>query len=99
MSADAARDLGLNFAAIPAATREPARDPLRARAHLQPIRFHTHVWFDYPRQRTMFSLAQRAGFDVVALMLDAHPRARMHHLCPVIEEFAAALREPRRARP
>jgi acetyl-CoA synthetase len=93
MSADAARDLGLNFAAIPAATAASLREILSERVRISnPFDFHTHVWFDYPRQRTMFSLAQRAGFDVVALMLDCPPAgADGTTYVRVIEEFAAAL--------
>ena len=93
MCADAARHLGLNFAPIPAATAASLREILSERVHISnPFDFHTHVWFDYPRQRTMFSLAQRAGFDAVAFMLDCPPAgADATTYVRVIEEFAAAL--------
>jgi acyl-CoA synthetase (NDP forming) len=93
MSADAARHLGLNFAPIPAATAASLREILSERVHISnPFDFHTHVWFDYPRQRAMFSLAQRAGFDAVAFMLDCPPAgADATTYVRVIEEFAAAL--------
>ena len=93
MSADAARHLGLKFAPIPAATAAGLRAILSERVHISnPFDFHTHVWFDYPRQRAMFSLAQRAGFDAVAFMLDCPPAgADATTYVRVIEEFAAAL--------
>ncbi len=93
MSADAARHLGLDFAAIPAATAASLRAILSERVHISnPFDFHTHVWFDYPRQRAMFGLVQRAGFDAVALMLDCPPAgADGSTYVRVIEEFAAAL--------
>jgi acetyl-CoA synthetase len=57
-----------------------------------PFDFHTHVWFDYPRQRAMFSIAQRAGFDLVAFLLDCPPAgADDAAYVRAIEEFAAAL--------
>ncbi len=93
MTADIARHLGLNFAAIPAAAATTLAEILSDRVHISnPFDFHTHVWFDYPRQRAMFGVAQRAGFDAVALMLDCPPAgADASSYVRVIEEFAAAL--------
>jgi acetate---CoA ligase (ADP-forming) len=94
MTADAARALRLEFAPIPP---EPARALgalLSERVHIaNPFDFHTHVWFDYPRQRTMFSIAQRAGFDAVAFLVDCPPAPAADDATyvKVIEEFAAAL--------
>jgi len=93
MTADAARHLSLDFAPLPAAAAARLRELLSDRVHIaNPFDFHTHVWFDYPRQRAMFSIAQRAGFDAVGLMLDCPPAgADDSTYVRVLEEFAAAL--------
>ncbi len=94
MTADAARHLGLDFAPIPAAAAASLSEILSERVHVSnPFDFHTHVWFDYPRQRAMFSVALRAGFDAVAFLLDCPPESLADDSAYVraIEEFAAAL--------
>jgi acyl-CoA synthetase (NDP forming) len=93
MAADAARHLALDFAPIPAPSAASLQELLSERVHISnPFDFHTHVWFDYPRQRAMFSIAQRAGFDVVGFLVDCPPAgADDSTYVRVIEEFAAAL--------
>jgi acetate---CoA ligase (ADP-forming) len=94
MTADAARELGLDFAPIPPAAAASLGEILSERVHVSnPFDFHTHVWFDYPRQRAMFSVALRAGFDAVAFLLDCPPENLADDSAYVraIEEFAAAL--------
>jgi acetyl-CoA synthetase len=94
MTADAARNLALDFAPIPDASAARLRAILSERVHISnPFDFHTHVWFDYPRQRAMFSEALRAGFDAVAFQLDCPPESAADDSAYVraIEEFAAAL--------
>ena len=93
MAADAARDLSLEFPPFPAEAAVALRALLSERVHISnPFDFHTHVWFDYPRQRSMFSIAQRAGFDLVAFLLDCPPAgADDAAYVRAIEEFAAAL--------
>jgi acetate---CoA ligase (ADP-forming) len=94
MTADAARQLGLEFAPIPPPAAARLREILSDRVHISnPFDFHTHVWFDYPRQRAMFSTALRAGFDAVAFLLDCPPErvADDSAYLRAIEEFAAAL--------
>jgi len=93
MAADAARQLSLEFAPIPPAAAAGLRELLSERVHVSnPFDFHTHVWFDYPRQRAMFGIALRAGFDAVGLLLDCPPAgADASTYVRVIEEFAAAL--------
>jgi acyl-CoA synthetase (NDP forming) len=93
MCADAARHLALEFPPFPAAAAAELRVVLSERVHISnPFDFHTHVWFDYPRQRAMFSIAQRAGFDLVAFLLDCPPAgADDSAYVRAIEEFAAAL--------
>ena len=94
MTADAARHLGLDFAPIPAAAAASLREILSDRVHISnPFDFHTHVWFDGPRQHAMFSAVQRAGYDVVAFLVDCPPEgaADTSAYVSVIEQFAAAL--------
>jgi acyl-CoA synthetase (NDP forming) len=94
MTADAARHLGLEFAPIPAAAAASLREILSDRVHISnPFDFHTHVWFDRPRQHAMFSVVQRAGFDVVGFLVDCPPEgvADDSAYVSVIEQFAAAL--------
>jgi len=93
MAADAARDLSLEFPPFPAETAAQLRTLLSERVHISnPFDFHTHVWFDYPRQRSMFGIAQRAGFDLVAFLLDCPPAgADDTAYVRAIEEFGAAL--------
>src|SRR5256885_7427166 len=47
----------------------------------------------YPRQRAMFGIAQRAGFDPVGFLIDCPPASAADDSAYVraIEEFAAAL--------
>ena len=94
MSADAARHLGLEFAPIPAEPAARLRALLSERVQVaNPFDFHTHVWFDYPRQRAMFEVVLRAGFDAVGFLVDCPPPgcADDSTYVRVIEEFAAAL--------
>ncbi len=94
MTADAARHLGLEFAPIPADAAARLREMLSERVQVaNPFDFHTHVWFDYPRQRAMFEVALRAGFDAVGFLVDCPPAgcADDSSYVRVIEEFAAAL--------
>jgi acetate---CoA ligase (ADP-forming) len=94
MTADAARHLRLEFAPLPTTAAASLREILGTRVHVSnPFDFHTHVWFDYPRQRAMFDVALRAGFDVVGFMLDCPPphTADDSAYVRVVREFAAAL--------
>lgn len=94
MTADAARDLGLTFPAFPEESAEKLRQLLSDRVSVaNPFDFHTHVWFDYPRQRAMFGIAQRAGYDAVGFLVDCPPAdaADDSTYVRVIDEFAAAL--------
>src|SRR6202034_44775 len=58
-----------------------------------PFDFHTHVWFDRPALRSMFSVVQRAGFDAVSLMVDCPPEEQPDPASyfAVIDEYIAAL--------
>jgi acetate---CoA ligase (ADP-forming) len=93
MTADAARSLQLEFTPLPDAARLELREILTDKVHLSnPFDFHTHIWFDLPRQRQMFSVVQRAGYDAVAFMLDCPPApADDVAYVNAVKEFAAAL--------
>ncbi|MBV8222513.1 MAG: acetate--CoA ligase family protein, partial [Candidatus Eremiobacteraeota bacterium] len=94
MAADSARSLGLDFAPIPAPSAARLQELLSERVHVSnPFDFHTHVWFDYPRQLEMFRVALRAGFDAVAFLLDCPPEkiADDSGYVRAIEQFAAAV--------
>ena len=97
MTADAARDLTLEF---PPFTAEPAAllaDLLSERVVIaNPFDFHTHIWFDRPRLRSLFSIVHRAGFDAVGFMIDCPPESEADPASYVaaIEEFLAAYPGP-----
>jgi acyl-CoA synthetase (NDP forming) len=93
MTADASRHLGLEFAAIPPLPAARLHEILGARVHIaNPFDFHTHLWFDRPGLRSVFSQAQQAGFDAVSLMVDSPPadQADPASYVAAIEEFIAA---------
>jgi acetate---CoA ligase (ADP-forming) len=93
MTADASRHLGLQFAPIPDASAVRLQALLGSRVQIaNPFDFHTHLWFDRPGLRAVFSQAQQAGFDAVGLMVDAPPadQADPASYVAAIEEFIAA---------
>ena len=93
MTADAARDLGLTFPAVPTERFAQLREILTDRVHVaNPFDFHTHIWFDRPALRAMFSVVQRSSYDAVGFMIDCPPAAKADPASYVaaIEEFIAA---------
>jgi acyl-CoA synthetase (NDP forming) len=93
MTADAARDLEVTFPAIPDDSVARLREILTDRVHIaNPFDFHTHIWFDRPALRAMFSEVQRAGFDAVGFMIDCPSAAKADPASYIaaIEEFIAA---------
>jgi acyl-CoA synthetase (NDP forming) len=93
MTADAARDLDITFPNIPDESVTRLRDILTDRVRIaNPFDFHTHIWFDRPALRAMFSVAQRAGFDAVGFMIDcpSAQKADPASYIAAIEEFIAA---------
>jgi acetate---CoA ligase (ADP-forming) len=94
MTADTSRQLGLQFPAFPAGPAAQLREILGERITIaNPFDFHTHVWFDRPALRSMFSVVQRAGFDAVSLMVDCPPeeQADPASYVAVIDEYIGAL--------
>ncbi len=94
MTADAARHLALEFPPPPPESAARLTEILEGRVTVaNPFDFHTHAWFDRPRLRAMFGVAQRAGYDLVGFMIDCPPPAEADAAAylDVIEEFAQAL--------
>jgi acyl-CoA synthetase (NDP forming) len=93
MTADNSRSLGLDFAPLPAASAASLREILSERVAIaNPFDFQTYVWFDRPRMRAMFSVAQRSGYDAVGFMIDCPPEGQADASAYLhgIEEFIAA---------
>jgi acetyl-CoA synthetase len=93
MTADAARDLAVDFSPIPDTSVTKLREILTDKVHIaNPFDFHTHIWFDRPALHAMFSVVQRAGFDAVGFMLDCPPAAKADPTSYIaaIEEFISA---------
>jgi acyl-CoA synthetase (NDP forming) len=93
MTADAARDLEITFPTIPDESVTRLREILTDRVHIaNPFDFHTHIWFDRPALRAMFSVVQRSGFDAVGFMIDcpSAEKADPASYIAAIEEFIAA---------
>jgi acyl-CoA synthetase (NDP forming) len=93
MTADVARDLDLDFAAIPADTAADLQRQLTDRVTVaNPFDIHTYLWFDPPALGRVFSTALRTGYDAVGFMLDRPPdlEADTTSYDMVIDEFIAA---------
>ena len=93
MTADASRDLALEFPPFAPATAEALTGLLSERVTIaNPFDFHTHIWFDRPRLHSLFSIVHHAGYDTVGLMIDCPPedRADPASYVAAIEEFIGA---------
>jgi acetyl-CoA synthetase len=93
MTADAARDLALEFPPFPPASAARLGELLSERVTIaNPFDFHTHVWFDRPRLHSLLSIVHHAGYDAVGLMVDCPPedQANPGSYLAVIDEFIAA---------
>jgi len=74
MTADVARELPLEFAAIPARETRLLEDLLGDRVTIaNPFDIHTYLWFDPPALRKVFATVLHAGYDAVGFMLDCPP--------------------------
>jgi acetate---CoA ligase (ADP-forming) len=93
MAADVAGRLALELPPLRPQTAAQLQDLLTDRVVIaNPFDFHTHIWFDRPRLRSLFSIVHAAGFDAVGLMVDSPPagEADPASYLAVIEEFVAA---------
>jgi acetyl-CoA synthetase len=74
MTADVARSLDLEFAALPATRESELRDLLGARVTVaNPFDIHTYLWFDPPALRRVFTAVLQSNYDAVGFMLDCPP--------------------------
>jgi acetate---CoA ligase (ADP-forming) len=97
MTADASRDLGLTFAPFPPASAARLQELLTDKVTIaNPFDFHTHIWFDAPAMRAMFSTVHHAGFDVTGFMLDCPPadQADPATYVTAIDQYVAAFPGP-----
>lgn len=97
MTADAARDLGLTFPPFPPAVAIRLRTLLTEKVTVaNPFDFHTHIWFDGPAMRSLFSIAHQAGFDATGFMIDCPPADQADPAVYVaaIEQYIAAFPGP-----
>jgi acetyl-CoA synthetase len=93
MTADVARSLDLEFAAIPAQQAAALREQLTDRVTVaNPFDIHTYLWFDAPALGRVFSTALHSGYDAVGFMLDSPPEglADPSAYDAVIDAFIAA---------
>jgi acetyl-CoA synthetase len=93
MTADNARQLGLQFPPFPPTVNARLQQILGERVTIaNPFDFHTHIWFDRPALQTLFSTVQRAGYDAIGLMVDCPPQdhADAASYLNVIDEYIAA---------
>src|SRR5450631_133121 len=96
MTADLARDLPLQFPAIPPASAATLAELLGARVTIaNPFDMHTYLWFDPPGMRKVFATVLNSGYDAVGFMLDCPPekRADTSAFDAAIDEFVAAARD------
>jgi acetate---CoA ligase (ADP-forming) len=95
MTADVARDLELNFSAIPPAPAQTLRALLTDRVTIaNPFDIHTYLWFDPAALKKVFSEVLHAGFDAAGFMLDCppEPKADTAAFDAVIDVFIEAAR-------
>lgn len=74
MTADVARSLVLDFAAIPDDKAATLRELLTDRVTVaNPFDIHTYLWFDPPALGRVFKAVLHSGYDAVGFMLDCPP--------------------------
>jgi acyl-CoA synthetase (NDP forming) len=74
MTADVARSLDLDFAAIPDDKTAALRELLTDRVTVaNPFDIHTYLWFDPPALGRVFTAVLHSGYDAVGFMLDCPP--------------------------
>jgi acetyl-CoA synthetase len=101
MTADVARSLDLEFAALPAPRESELREILGDRVTVaNPFDIHTYLWFDPPALRRVFTAVLQSNYDAVGFMLDCPPDGESDTAAfdAVIEVFIeAAQASPTRA--
>jgi len=93
MVADVSRDLGLRFPPFPAGAAAKLQTLLTDKVTVaNPFDFHTHIWFDGPAMRSMFSLVHASGYDAAGFVLDCPPpeEADPSAYTVAIDQFIAA---------
>jgi acetate---CoA ligase (ADP-forming) len=91
MTADAARGLNLDFPAFTPTAEQELRHLLTDRVTISnPFDFHTHIWFDVPAMRAMFSSVYAAGFDATGFMIDCPPEGDPGAYLDAIDQYLAA---------
>ena len=93
MTADVARQLGLEFAEFSADSLQHIRKIVGPRVTIaNPFDFHTHLWFDRPGLHALFGAVQQAGYHSVGFVVDTPPadQADPASYVAAIEEFIAA---------
>jgi acetyl-CoA synthetase len=97
MTADASRDLGLSFPPFPGESAKQLQELLTDKVTIaNPFDFHTHIWFDAPAMKSMFSTVHRSGFDATGFMLDCPPADQADPAAYVIaiDQYIAAFPGP-----
>jgi acetyl-CoA synthetase len=97
MTADASRNLGLTYPAFPPASASELQELLTDKVTISnPFDFHTHIWFDAPAMRSMFSTVHRSDFDATGFMIDCPPEGQADPATYVvaIEQYIAAFPGP-----
>ncbi len=93
MTADVARSLPLEFAAIPPTEARALSHILTDRVTIaNPLDIHTYLWFNPPELQKAFAVSLRSGYDAVGFMLDNPPedKADTEAFAVVIDAFIAA---------
>jgi acetyl-CoA synthetase len=93
MTADVARSLDLDFAAIPHDQAATLGELLTDRVTVaNPFDIHTYLWFDPPALGRVFRAVLQSGYDAVGFMLDCPPehKADTAAFDAVIDVFIAA---------
>lgn len=93
MTADVARDLDLDFAALPSERAAKLREVLTDRVTIaNPFDIHTYLWFDPPALGRVFGEVLKSGYDAAGFMLDNPPEGQADPAAyeAVIDVFIAA---------
>lgn len=77
MTADVSRDLPLEFTTMSPEAMRAVQEVVGSRVTIaNPFDFHTYIWFNRPKMRTLFQTVLNTDYDAVAFMLDCPPADR-----------------------